>query len=414
MKQRVLRGALFAPALQDNTVCLSVLALSAAQQQSYHTGKQAPVITYSLIGEAMKALRERFLSQSDLATDWTIVAATLLWALNSFVGDAAAFESHSRSVYALIDARGGLQKLGMSTVLAAMVRWVDIWNAIACIVKCRFKETATLFPISWPIPRTAGSYFESDRCHINFHPSISATCKEVCHSLEAVEEWGTTPPSGLHYTIVVSRIASHYSTLASLAVDHQGDHNAKSQCVIYSTLALIMMLFHPVESHHLIMTIVSRRLAKAIQLASWEDDLDLFVWVLVVSQMIPFDFEGKDQGPRILCGVLDRKFSQSEEGNCVASRERSNENKNGNEKDLTSSSDVVEETISEKDENRWPKDWRARLENTLRQFVWWWARSLKDLARICDGVERERPLLDGDGEWEDDKKADEDGLDDEA
>ena len=117
-------------AMVDTAVCYSILAFSASTDGVRNGGSERNVAALSFCGDAMRALRERLVEESQSPRDETILAATTLWNVSAVFEDRVAVESHGNAIQGLVAARGGLARLGIGGILAELIKYIEIFSAV--------------------------------------------------------------------------------------------------------------------------------------------------------------------------------------------------------------------------------------------------------------------------------------------
>ena len=331
--------------MQDPALCLSVLSYAAAGQRMRRGEKPSDVITFSLMGEAMQTLRERLNPQTKVS-DASILAATYLWAVNSFIGDAVAMNSHAKSVFALVEARGGLAKLGLNGAIARSIRWVDVTNALVCYQECHFRDTMAIVPIRWSIESKYGAFFETHRSTEILSPDVLKVCRELRQTTEAVEMAEIDGISGPQHLTIMSRLMATGAQLVSLGVQMR-ETDSMNECVVYAALVFQAVVFHSARDQRTMLVIEADRLSNALRKTggprTWTNDMDMLVWTLFISQIVPHDYDDRDWCMDLLFRALSPRY----------------------------------------DDARWPSERQEEIEDMLVQFIWSRSRLSRTLARIC-------------------------------
>jgi hypothetical protein len=333
--------------MNDSALCLAILAASAASVP-LRSGRPAKnVIVLTLFDQAMYQLRERL--GSGPVSDATVAAATFLWVTNSLLNDPDSMLQHSKSVYALVSRRGGLPNLGLHGAVAQLVTMVDMLNATIFGEKTLYLNTIDVRPLeNEPVP-VCGAYFKGPRAQNSIDPVLSKLCFESVGVANLLERMICTRPTTPEYFHAMEKLATIGADTTNIYVRFKGTGSMDECVCLTMQLANIILYYRPRE-HQMMVTTQASRLIRALQKQEipgyWAAEMELFVWILFITAMIPHDFEGKEWAMDLLCQALCLKLGAEQR----------------------------------------PDDWEDTVNRVVLNFVWCDARLAPGFATICRSI----------------------------
>jgi hypothetical protein len=311
----------FTMAMQDATVCLSVLALATAM---YPTNQALPpdavgALEYS--GRAMSLVRKATVA-GDPPSDEVIVSQGFLWATYMMILDKPAMTDFADSVYTLVRARGGLKGLGFQGQIEQLIRWLDARYSTVAHVTCTYQDApdppASL--LVEPPSRKYGSFWESARAAEILSPDVLEPCQDICRKIEVMEDTFTTGMTMSKLWWLMGKIL-FLTSARSRVMELYDDTGTFNECVILANqLALHFAVDNVCKQRNALIS-QTEPLVKALQrihehFPKYVDykngDIELLMWLLFLVVMAPHHFAGKDWARMQLCCFVRGSLEEDE------------------------------------------------------------------------------------------------------
>lgn len=365
------------PAVQDPLLCLSVLAVSSAAMSSRSGTPSRNVTSLTLLGEAIQRMRERIDSDPNYISDSTIITAVFLWLANIFLEDTTAMASHSTSVYAFVERRGGLSQLGLSGAVEQFIRWVDIIHSFILPVSCKYVDCIDPNSLAQISEARYGSHWDrsSQDRGVAVHTAMVTACQDTCRLLETLEHAEAQGISTAQYFYIWQKFCFLCTRESALRMQNPS-YGHVDECISLAVGLIKFQCFYGLERLPIVATNNLVRLVTAIKATGgppfWQNDLELLIWLLFIVIMIPVELEAKSWCLPLLCHAVATKF--------------------GTQGTLRGG-------------------WKEDLKQCLQKFVWCDTR-LQDLfQRTCHAIQRELDE-DDDSDSDDDDDDDDGAVDD--
>lgn len=361
----------FMPAMQDTELCLSILAMAAAAVPARAGGSPRNVVSLTLVGAAMQQMRERIDSDPGKITDATVVSVTFLWAVNAWLEDTDAMESHGKSVFAFVQARGGMSELGMVGAVARIIRWTEILHALIFSNPCQYLDATDPTPVSESTPCRYGAFWLLARTPEAAEISVDvvAACQQNCALIAMLEHVEAEGVTAMKYTFLLDKLCFLYVNESLLRATYHGigDLNA---CICFALSLIKIKCCYGEGQPQLLITANAVALVKAVKAAGgpsfWQKDLDMLIWLLFVAAMLPEKFEDKNWCVTLLSQAVAIKFGE---------------------------------------DGDWPSSWREDIRDCLRSFVWSDLRLASLFRKVCNVIAKSQGIEeDEDGEGEEDEE----------
>ena len=291
----------FVPAMQDPIVCLSVLALAAAQLPTNQGLPPDRVRSLEFSGRAMRKIREQAI-KGDLPSDYSIIGHGFLWALSLFTMDKDAMQTYANSVHLLVRARGGLKQLGLQGFVEIFVRWLDARHGSIVHIATVYEDALEPKPLAQPPPRKYGSFWDGGRTAEILSQDVVNVCCSVCRIIEVVEDGFTNGMTTPSYMWVMGKVL-HSAAARSRVLEMHKDTGSINECVALANELTSLFAVDNLIKQKIAVLCQAVPLVHALQktakhfpvfLARANGETELMMWLHFVAVMIPYDFEGKE------------------------------------------------------------------------------------------------------------------------
>lgn len=153
-RYNLLRTQWFPLAMTDPATFLSILLLSASHLCSVQKKSGVAVTLLHLKQQVIEAIRDGLIDPTRFCSDALIGAVAKLCSYEAMYGNIEAYTTHMTGLQQMVNARGGLSKLGLNGMLCRICLWVDL-NSAFLIGSPRF---------------FAGSYFDCNYLQLEANP----------------------------------------------------------------------------------------------------------------------------------------------------------------------------------------------------------------------------------------------------
>lgn len=177
----------FIMAMQDATVCLSILALAMANYPTNHSLPPDAVGALQYSGKAMSLLRKATVAGNPPSNE-VVVSHAFLWATSMQILDKPAMKGLADSVYTLVRARGGLKCLGFQGQIEQLIRFLDARYSAVSHVESAYQDApdppASL--LEKPPSRMYGLFWVSAKGAEILSQDVLESCQGICRMIEVV------------------------------------------------------------------------------------------------------------------------------------------------------------------------------------------------------------------------------------
>ena len=345
----------FIMAMQDPTVCLSVLALATAMHPTNRNLPPDAVGALEYSGQAMSLARKANIA-GNLPSDELIVSQGFLWATSMIILDKSAMTGFAENVHTLVQARGGLRGLGFQGRVEQFIRWLEARYCTLAHVRCRYQDApdpsaSLLTRIS---SRKYGSFWETGKAAKILSRDVLEACQATCRKIEVAED---TIANGMTMSTLLwlmGKILFQVNVRSQVFEQHDGKGTFNECVILANELALLFAVDNIVKQRNALISqtqplLIS--LKKLVQqfprlLNGSHGTIELLTWVLFMVVMVPHDFVGKDWARMLLSRVVQR--------------------------------------IREKD-----ADWRFRIWRSMAKFTWSNRKNQKYFDDVCSEISQE-------------------------
>jgi hypothetical protein len=348
----------FVMAMQDATVCLSILALAKATYPTNHSLPPDAVGALEYSGQAMSLVRKATVAGNP-PSDEVIVSQGFLWATAMMILDKQAMTGFANNVYTLVRARGGLKGLGFQGQIEQLIRWLDARYSTVAHVECTYQDAPDppALLLEGPLPQTYGSFWETDRAAEILSEDVLGSCQSICRMTELVEDTFANGMTMSKMWWLMGKILSsvHARSRALELCEGTGTIN---ECIILANeVALHFALDDVIKQRNALMS-HTEPLVKALHkidkhfpklMNSSYEDIELLVWVLFLVVMVPHEFVGKHWARLQLCRVIRGSLE--------------------------------EDTL--------PEDWRLQIWRNMSNFTWSNLKNEKMFGIVCSEISLE-------------------------
>ena len=308
----------FIVAMQDTDVCLSVLALAAAQLPTQQTSRPNQVRALEFSDRAVASMRERT-NTLDPPSDAVIIAHVFLWAVAMFLQEKKVMQEHANIVCSLVRTRGGLRCLGLQGKVEQLVRFVDARHSLIAHTASMYRDAPNPPALADMPPKKYGSFWETERSMEIISQDVLDSCRGICTMIEVVEETfvkGMTMPTMmwlmgkiLFLTASRSRVLQVYAETGTF-----------DECVILANELALHHALDNVKKQRNAVLFQAKPLVKAVRkideqfpqlFACTNGETELFVWVFFLISMVPHDFDGKDWVRDLLCRFVRAQLAET-------------------------------------------------------------------------------------------------------
>ena len=348
----------FIMAMQDPTVCLSVLALATAMHPTNRNLPPDAVGALEYSGQAMSLARKANIA-GNLPSDELIVSQGFLWATSMIILDTSAMTGFAENIHTLVQARGGLKGLGFLGQVEQFIRWLEARYCTLAHVKCKYQDApdppASL--LRKTPPRTYGSFWETGRAAKILSRDVLEACQATCRIIEVAED---TIANGMTMATLLwfmGKILFQVNVRSQVFEQYNGKGTFNECVMLANELALLFAVDNIVKQRNALISqtqplVIS--IQKVVQqfpglLNGSHGNIELLTWVLFMVVMVPHEFVGKDWARMLLShvvrGVRERSAEQS--------------------------------------------DWKVRIWRSLAKFTWSNRKNQKYFDDVCSDISQE-------------------------
>lgn len=312
VKSDLLHSPFLAPAFADSVLCLSILTVSAASQ-TQTPNQSTNVLALTLFDRAMVKLRESVQKTRDSVADTTIAAATYLWAANFYLTDDESLQQHASSVRALVDARDGLENLGMSGAVANLFKWVDVINSLRLNRPCQLPDQRALqSPLS---AGRSGGAWNSDAGHqmLSSDREVVRACQDCCRAIDVLDEAGAEEMNAVAYFYLYERSAQLYQE-ASIPRARYSGTGSLEECIILAIDVLKLIVFNggQTQTGRRVLRLQAKYLSVSVRAAGganfWQRRIHLFIWIMFLTYVSKPVGAQEKWCSHVLRGALEHVF----------------------------------------------------------------------------------------------------------
>lgn len=307
----------FIMAMQDATVCLSILALAMANYPTNHSLPPDAVGALQYSGKAMSLLRKATVAGNPPSNE-VVVSHAFLWATSMQILDKPAMKGLADSVYTLVRARGGLKCLGFQGQIEQLIRFLDARYSAVSHVESAYQDApdppASL--LEKPPSRMYGLFWVSARGAEILSQDVLESCQGICRMIEVVEDMFVAGTTMSKMWWLMGKIL-FLTPARTRALEVYAGTDSFNECVILANeIALHFALDNVVKQRNALLS-HTEPLVETLQridkqfpnfMTSSYGDMELLMWVLFLVVMAPHEFEGKDWVRMQLCRVIRGNF----------------------------------------------------------------------------------------------------------
>lgn len=309
----LLHAPFLQPALNDALLCHSVLAVSATMDMRFAESDRR-VLAHTLFDQSMALLRRRVAQNTSQLDSNAMTAAIYLWHANLSLADDDSLEGHARSIQALIDARGGVENLGMCGAVANLLRWTEILYSIRMQSQCRYllvEEVPEWEDASSP----HGSFWRQDsetRMPLS-NEKIIRTCQDCNQLIAALETNEVMSIEPAEYQYLCQKACQLFQQSSEVRAEYFENGDLDKCIILTIDLLKVLLVMGGYEQPNrwdikFLCTCIVRAVRRTGSVDFWQNHTDLFIWIMFVIRVAEHDSVAQEWCKRALKGALESKL----------------------------------------------------------------------------------------------------------